>query len=255
MFFNAGRTCHFSHSFVRVVIFTLCWMLALPPLAYSQIEVSDEIGEFFNRFQEVATLRADREYDPAIQKLSEIVKDLMASEQVLKSAYHHLVWTYEAKGDSTGARAIAHDALERFPDLTADEISFPNYVNDYYDMLRREMFGSLRIIEPEGCRLFLNENYVGDTPLRLDLVRAGEYDLELTKSGYQDFSEHIRIQPEERLEKTLSLQRKHDWKWWTYRVGAGAAVASVLTVVIIGGEDDKTPPLEQLPFPPDPPTR
>jgi hypothetical protein len=229
-------------------------MLAFSPIAYSQSEVDIEKGEFFEKFQEVATLRADREYEPAIERLAEIVEDLMASEEVLKSAYHHLVWTFEAKGDSTGARASARDALEKFPDLAADEISFPSYVNDYYDMMRREMFGSLRIIEPKGCRLFLDEKYIGDTPLRLDLLQAGEYDLTITKSGYQDYSEHIRINPEEKLDKTLSLQRKHNWKWWTYRVGAGVAVASLLAIVISGGDDEKTPPLDPLPYPPDPPT-
>jgi hypothetical protein len=254
MYRSVDRACLFRQPRTRVVVAVLTCLLAFSPVAYSQSEADIEKGDFFEMFQEVATLRADREFDPAIERLADIVKDLVASDEVLKSAYHHLVWTYEAKGDSTGARASAHEALERYPDLAADEISFPPFVNDYYDMMRREMFGSLRIIEPKGCRLFLDEKYIGDTPVRLDLVRAGEYDLTITKSGYQDYSEQIRITPEERLEKTLSLQRKHDWKWWTYRVGAGVAVASLLAVVIVGGDDEEVPPLEPLPYPPDPPT-
>ncbi|MFH1754108.1 MAG: PEGA domain-containing protein, partial [Candidatus Latescibacterota bacterium] len=239
MFFNADRTCLLPRPLARITVVALCYMLAFSTVAKGQSEAGDEKSEFFQKFQEVAALRADREYGTAIEKLSEIVKNPLASDQVLKSAYHHLVWTYEAKGDSTGARASAREALERYPDLAADEISFPIYVNDYYDVLRREMFGSLRILQPMGCRLFLNDQYVGDTPLRLDLVQAGEYDLTLTKSGYRDYTEQIRIGPEERLEKTLSLQRTHDWKWWTYRVGAGVAAASLVAVVISGGDEGK----------------
>lgn len=253
MIYITGRTGLSSQPAARVAVLALSIMLVYSPTAYSQNKMNEKAGDFFEKFQEVASLRVEGEYDPAIEKLAEIVEDLMASQEVLKSAYHHLVWTYEAKGDSTGARASAQDALERFPDLVADEISFPPFVNDYYDMLRREMFGSLRIIEPKGGRIFLNEEYIGDSPMRLDLVRAGEYDLTVTKSGYQDYTEKISIRPEERLEKTLSLQRKHDWKWWTYRIGAGVAVASLLGVVLTGGDDDRPPPLLPLPFPPDPP--
>jgi hypothetical protein len=208
----------------------------------------------YDKFQGVIKLRADGDYDSAITELRDIVTQYSNSDQVLRLAYNHLVTTYIAKGDPDGAKAAAREALEKFPNLVAEEIAFPPRVNEYYVELRKEMFGSLTIQKPKDCRVFLNGKHVGDTPLRLDLVRVGDYDLTLSKSGYNDFTERIRIQPDVALDKEPSLESKRGFAWWAYRVGAGVVAATLLAVGLSGG-DEAAPaePAEPLPPPPGPP--
>lgn len=253
MFFFAVRTHLVTRLVALAALFAFTAVFVTPAPAAAEEGDKDQTSGVYKEFQEVITFRADGEYDSAIEKLSEIIKRYLDSDEVLKLAYNHLVQTYQEKGDTAGARQSAREALERFPDLTADEISFPRFVNDYYDELRREMFGSLTILKPKGCRVFLNEVHVGETPLELDLVRVGEYELTLTKSGYHDYADRIEIQPDLKLEKTVSLEAKKGFRWWAYRVGAGVVAASLLAVGLTGGGEAEPPP-EPLPGPPDPPS-
>ncbi|MEJ2721971.1 MAG: PEGA domain-containing protein [bacterium] len=253
MFFLAIRTHLVTKVVALAALFVFAAVYVTPAPAAREEGGTDQTSGVYREFQEVITFRADGKYDSAIDKLSEIIKQYLDSDEVLKLAYNHLVQTYQEKGDLAGARRSAREALERFPDLTADEISFPPFVNDYYDELRKEMFGSLTILKPKGCRVFLNEVHVGETPLELDLVRVGEYDLTLTKSGYHDYADRIQIQPDLKLDKTVSLEAKKGFRWWAYRVGAGVVAASLLAVGLTGGDETEPPP-EPLPGPPEPPS-
>ncbi len=224
--------------------------LAFPPAASGQ---QDQV--IYDKFQGVMKLRADGDYDAAINELRDIVTRYSNSDQVLRLAYNHLVATYIDKGDADGAKTAAREALAKFPNLAAEEIAFPPKVNAYYDELRKEMFGALTIKKPKGCRVFLNGSHMGDTPLHLDFVRVGEYDLTVSKSGYYDFTERVRVQPDVALDKEPSLDKKHGVKWWAYRIGAGVVAVTLLAVGLSGG-DEAAPaePAEPLPPPPGPPT-
>ncbi len=255
MFFLFVRTHRFSKLFALTTLFALTLMLVIPPAVLAQTEEDDQQDKVFGEFQEAITLRGNGEYESAIEKLMEIIEEYTASDEVLRLAYHHLVWTYQEQDNMALARQSAHDALERFPDLSADKKLFPSFINGYYNELREEMFGSLMIPEPEGCRVFLDEELVGETPLDLRLVRVGEYDLTLTKSGYQDYTERIEIQPNLKSEKTVSLERKRGVMWWTYRVGAGVVAVGLLALTLSGGDDPSPEPdPEPLDEPPGPPT-
>jgi hypothetical protein len=222
-------------------------------LAFAQDPAKDD-QEIYAKFQGVAKLRADGDYEGAIAELRQIVAEYTASHQILRVAYNHLVTTYIHKDDEIGAVAAAREALEKFPDLVAEEITFPADVNWYYDTLRKEMFGSLTINKPKDCRVFLDGEHKGDTPLRLKLVRVGEHDLKVTKSGYHDFTERISIGPDVALDKEPSLAGKRGLKWWGYRIGAGVVAVTLLAVGLSGG--DEAPPAEPataLDDPPPPP--
>ncbi|UCG51521.1 MAG: PEGA domain-containing protein [Candidatus Latescibacterota bacterium] len=254
MLFEDVRTCVFSKILTLVTILAFAVVIVLPSPLPSQTAADEQKEEVYKKFEEIVTLRADGEYDRAIEKLTEITEEYTASDVVLRQAYHHLVQTYHQKGDDLGARTSARSALERFPDLKADEVLFPSYVNDYYDQLRREMFGSLMIEEPEGCRVYLNDKHVGETPLTLELVRVGEYNLTVTKSGYVDYTDTIQIKPERMLQTEPPLKRERGWKWWAYRVGAGVVAVGLLALGLAGLGDEQPPPeSEPLPEPPDPP--
>lgn len=247
-----------SALFVLTTAAVLVVTLFLPQLAAAQAQTEDVYG----KFREVTDLKAQGEYDRAIEKVRQIIEEYSDAEDVLKRAYNELVSIHVDRQDDPEAVAAAGQALERFPDLSADPLLFQPRVNEIYDRLRGEMFGSLVIQKPEDCRVFLRTpeaedggKHVGETPLTLDYVRVGEYDLIVTKSGYHDYTERIVIQPSGTLNQSVSLERRKDKRWWLYRVGAGAVAAvGVVAIVLSGGTDEPPPPAEPLPGPPAPPT-
>ena len=221
---------------------------APPPTQAQEVDVAA-------RFQEIIVLKAQGQYDQAIDELNKVISEFAKSDQYVRLAYSHLVATYHEKGDVDGANRVAREALEKFPDILASDIMIPSYVNTYYDTLRKEMFGRLTIQKTEGCRVFLNGKHVGETPLQLGLVRVGKYDLVLAKSGYHDYTERISIQSNQTLEKTISLARDRDKWWWITRVGAGVAALAATAIGVAATQDEPTPTPEPEPLsgPPNPP--
>ena len=244
-------TLRFALSLLLVAIAVTCGV-GSPAFA----QESDSTADAQGKFEEVVAMRLDGRYDQAVLMLNQLILTYDNSDEILRRAYNHLVTVYVQNNQRDGARAAAFAALEKFPDISADELEFPSGVNDVYNQMRREMFGSLVIDEPEECRVYLDSLHVGDTPLRLELVRVGEYELTVTKSGYKDHVSRIEIQPESTRDLTgLSLDKDRAWWWWPAWVG-GAAVAAVAVAVGLSGDDGgETPPEEPvLPDPPDPPT-
>jgi hypothetical protein len=113
------------------------------------------------------------------------------------------------------------------------------------------MFGSLVIDEPKACHVYLDGTQVGDTPLRLDLVKVGEYELTVTKSGHKDYVSQIEIQPAATRDLSgLSLEKDRAWWYWPAWI-AGATVAVVAVVIGLSKDEETTDPV--LPPPPGPP--
>ena len=49
--------------------------------------------------------------------------------------------------------------------------------------------------QPQGAKVYLDNVYRGTTPLNLDRVTAGQHQIKLVKTGYQDWSSYISISP------------------------------------------------------------
>jgi hypothetical protein len=242
-----------SIGFPSVIAFAI--LLFIPPPAAGQEAIDAASAEAIQaKFEKVVELRLDGEYGRAIDMLKEIIAEYSNSEAVLRKAYNHLVYVYVKNEDSSGARDAARGALERFPNLTVDELELPGKVNDIYDELRKEMFGSFVIDEPKDCHVYLDSTHVGDTPLGMDLVRVGEYELTVTKSGYKDHISRIEIEPDVKHDLSgLSLDRERAWWYWPAWIG-GAAVAVVAIAIGVKGDDPTDdPPDPPLPEPPPPP--
>jgi tetratricopeptide (TPR) repeat protein len=55
-------------------------------------------------------------------------------------------------------------------------------------------YGSIRVIsEPEKAEVYLNDILKGNTPLTLDKLNPGTYNLKLTKDGYQDYIQEVKV--------------------------------------------------------------
>lgn len=219
--------------------------------------VQDET--YIEKFTEVAYLRSKGEYDRAIDLVQNIIKEYADSENVLRHAYNQLVFTLDKKNDTDAKTAYARAALERFPDLRIEGVEsniIPGELNDFYDQLRGEMFGAVTVREPEGCRLFFNEKFMGETPLHLPLVRVGEYVMVMTKSGYSDLTKRINVDPSGKHEYSESMSRQRGMWWWAHRLGPAVVGSAIITYGLVrdrGG--DQAAPAEPLPLPPPPPTQ
>lgn len=241
-----------------VLIVAVLSLIILPVILPADSPGAAEDETFIETFNEVAYLRSRGEYDQAVTLLQDILKEYGDSEQVLRHAYNQLVYTLKSKPDTDAMMAYARTALERFPDLKIEDVEsniIPRELNEIYDQLRAEMFGSVRINEPAGCRLFLNGEFMGETPIYLPLVRVGGYDLELTKSGYHDLEQRIQVDPSGDHRFELSMQRERDKWWWVYRVGPALVGSAILTYGLVRDSGSDTGANEEpLPEPPAPPS-
>jgi hypothetical protein len=235
-----------SCSAVLSLVFFTCSLS--PPLAAAQSQ-NISVDE---RLREVYSLRSQGEFERAVEALNAILEEHSDTEEVLRTVFSELVFTIK-NFDEAGAIEKAREALERFPDLQAD-LRLPSWVNETYDRLRAEMFGRLIVTKPEGCRVFLDGGFLGETPLDEPLVRAGEYELTLTKSGYYDYKEELVVEPGREHSLAFSMNRYRGKGWWLTRVGPAIVAGAILAVTLIGGGDEGGGP-EVLSEPPGPPAQ
>ena len=58
---------------------------------------------------------------------------------------------------------------------------------------------------PNGVRTYINDEYVGNTPLNNHVLEEGSYNLKLTKTGYEDLSVNLRLRAGQNLEREFAL--------------------------------------------------
>jgi hypothetical protein len=207
----------------------------------------------YERFERVGSLRAQGEYETASEILRDIIREYSNSEVILRRAYSELVFTLLSKDDANGADGAAREALAQFPDLTADNLFFPPRVNEIYDDLRARMFGSISVTSrPDSCRAFLDDDFIGFTPLSIEYAPVGQYVLSISKAGYLDESRPVRIDPGSASNVQLSLERQRDKKWWLWRIAPATVLSGVLLAIQLSSKDEGGGP-SPLPGPPPPP--
>lgn len=216
--------------------------------------------EQFALLEEARQLRSTGQIDEAIARLETIIKQYADNDALIREAYHNLVSiSLGEKQDPGQAAAYARDGLTHFPDLRAETIYHPKSVNDLYDRLRSEMFGSLSIDEPKGADVYLTstgmkEAHYGRVPQAIPYLPVGDYKIRLAQSGYEDVSDDITIVPGTPLARAYQMKKTKGAMWWVYRVGAGVVAVGALAIALAGGGGDNPPPeVKPLPGPPDPP--
>lgn len=213
-------------------------------------DAGEEISTVWDR---IAELRLRGDYEAAIDMLEEVIREHADTDQILRHAYNHLIFTLILMRDDARAEAKAEEALGRFPDLHAPPPAFPDRMNTTYERLRRRMYGALQITtDPDESRVFLNGAYRGTTPLNIPFIRTGDYDLLISQTGYEDHVGSLVIGPNQTLTQDISLDKHRGTGWWLMRIGAGAVVGTAIALIANSGGTESPQP---LPGPPDPPTR
>jgi uncharacterized protein (UPF0147 family) len=247
-----GRTPVLARAVNLGLLLSFILMISSPTATLAQAPAAPDDVTIYDWFEEVSSLRSRGQYDDAIAVLETIINDYAMSDRIARRAYNDLVFTLLSKQDETAVTVSAREALTRFPDLAADPVYFPPSVNQAYDRLRAEMFGGLNVAtKPDSCQIFLDDEFVGFSPLTLEYVPVGEYVLNVTRPGYNDESTPIRIQPSYQTSVPLSLQKERGRGWWLMRIGPAALLTGVLVAIQLGGDATGEP--EPLPGPPPPP--
>jgi hypothetical protein len=232
-----------------MLIASLAHGVCLPTLVVAQ----DQADPIYRQWEEAISQRRNGQYDEAISTLQGIVQQYPDDEAILRRAYNQLVFTYRMDRSNQGEYEVAREALTRFPDLAVDTIEFPAAINDIYDSLRREMFGEVTVRAPEESTILLGDDYVGESPLIIPYVPAGEYDLRVTKEGYEEHRETVRVNPGGQNNFDISLNRHRSTGWWVTRIGGAVVASAAIAFALSSGSSESTPPEEPLPGPPEPP--
>lgn len=252
--FNLLSVIRGLESFLRVFLAAFFILCSFDSSAAAPQKGDEDISSSMER---VNVLRARGEFQQAIEILNNIIKEYSASDQVLRYAYNQLIFSYQSMGEMEAARAKAREALERFPDLKIETPDIPPSIDQIYNELRKEMFGSLKINKPEDCNVFLMRDslkiFSGMTPLEMPLIRVGSYTLEVTKSGYHDYVEPIDISPDKaHILPNVPLEKNRSTKWWLLRT-VPVAFAGALVTYFLWPEESTTEELQPLSEPPAPP--
>jgi|GEM_PF-3154651 len=213
-------------------------LLGVVPGAGGQTQETDEI---FTLWQDAAFLRGQQQYPQAEAVLRGIVADYGDTENVLRRAWCEILFTLVLAGDKAEQEAAAREALRSFPDLQADPVYIPPTVNTLLEDLRRQMFGSLAIKEPEGAEVFLGDAHIGTVPVFLPYVEVGEYQLRALKDGYEDYAEWFSVDPDGRHQyERIPMKRHKGLKYWG-TLGGGAVLVGTIVYYAARGEDSTGP--------------
>jgi hypothetical protein len=206
----------------------------------------------YQQWERAIALREDKQFDAAAEVFQAIATEHPDAEEIIRLALNQIVFTRTQDGQQGSADVAARQALNVYPDLLADTIYIPQSVNDLYDRLRREMFGSVTVRKPEGARISLNGEFRGEAPLYLPYIPAGDYLLQASRSNFLDYEERITVAPDGRHEYEIAMTRRKNSTYWLTRIGGGAIVTGAL-VFLATKEADVAPTESLLPGAPSPP--
>jgi hypothetical protein len=145
---------------------------------------------------DIRLLRKLGEYDLAMGYLNTLMKDGSVPESIRKQAYNELVTIAYLRDGAYIARPIAQEAVLKYPDLETDPNHHPAEIQEIYESLKETMFGRLQITSyPDHCRVYLDGEDIGYTPLTDINVPAGEHTIRISAFGFADEIREISIDP------------------------------------------------------------
>jgi len=200
-------------------------------------------------FLPALNLRANGEFETAAANLREILSAYNDDDEVVQRAYDYLfqvLYFDPDPGSDNQLAAAINEALRRYPDLVPNVAYCPQEVLTNVHLARLQMYGSLQITHPDGAEILLDGEPKGVSPLLLEFVPVGKYDLTIAKDGYKERQEVIQIDSGSRLSRDVELSKKSNKAW--YIAGGTALVAGTLYLLL--NDDSAEEPLAEPPSPP-----
>jgi len=133
---------------------------------------------------------------------SEEIKD----KNILSEAYLFLGLSYFKTAKEYLAMPQIENAFKTNPDLEINRNDFDSKTVEFFDTMKKEMVGSLRIItRPDSADVFIENDFIGKTPLFIKAVFADAYNFTILKNRYEMITESYFVEPDQEntLEKIL----------------------------------------------------
>jgi hypothetical protein len=224
---------------------------------------------------EARTLLKEGAHQAAIELLrpaiEQMVQELAANRENLREAYLLLINTQVQRskkffkdGDPPSGRLYREDAKSTIvecletpglSDTAPDPARDPAEVLDLFDEVRREIFGTFRVIEldPPEAMVHLDGEYLGTgdggLPITRSNLASGFHLVVVRAEGYKDYTDEIEMSAGTILDVKYELEGKPGWGTWTMRAVVAGAAAAV--VVSLTKKESSSP--GALPEPPPPP--
>jgi len=196
---------------------------------------------------------ADHFYDKQYGKASHTIQTFLDSvviespDEIL--AYQYLAFSYYKLKDPQ-ADVTIRQALARNIHTEGDSAWFAQEYRDFFGYTKAKLVGRVRIMStPFGARLFINEKFVGATPIDT-LLLTGKYNLRLEQEGYRSTLEPYVVQGgNSSWSTTLTpAPKRRNLKWYAT---SGALLTGGAVYFIVKGKEKETE-LSPLSEPPEP---
>ena len=132
----------------------------------------------------------------ATQKLLVKALSLLKENSKLVEARKHLAFVYIAYGENQKAQDQFTEALKIDNAFRLDAKTTSPKIMDVFRKAKAGVVaeGAISVItKPEGAKVYLDSNLIGETPLRQDEVSAGQHKIMIKKKGYEVIEGEITV--------------------------------------------------------------
>jgi hypothetical protein len=203
-------------------------------------------------------------FEEAIEKLT-LALNLLTDKDKLIDANIHIGLCYFALGNKEKAKEQLIELLKLNPGQRLDPLYYPPDFISLLDEAKVGILGQLKVeSDPSIAQVFVDDKFVGVTPIELAEIAAGEHSLKIVKQGYKEREETFVLKAGEKKTVTVSLEKETEKKEEKPKVTTtpaekkpeikkksntmlwvllgGAAAAAVLILASRGGGESKSTP-------------
>ena len=132
----------------------------------------------------------------ATQKILAKALPLLKENSKLVEAHKYLAFVYIAYGENQKAQDAFIEALKIDNAFRLDAKATSPKIMEVFRKAKAGVVaeGAISVItKPEGARVYLHSNLIGETPLRQDEVLAGQHKITIKKRGYEVIEGEIAV--------------------------------------------------------------
>src|SRR4030066_1532006 len=132
----------------------------------------------------------------ATQKILAKALPLLKENSKLVEAHKHLAFIYIAYGENQKAQDAFTEALKIDNAFRLDAKATSPKIMEVFRKAKAGVVaeGAISVItKPEGAKAYLDNNLIGETPLRQDEVLAGQHKITIKKRGYEVIEGEIAV--------------------------------------------------------------
>ncbi len=158
------------------------------------------VGSSFAETGEELLLKGIESYNSgdytATQKLLLKAAPLLNDNSKLVEAHKYLAFVYIAYGENQKANDEFVEALKIDNTFRLDSKTTSPKIMDVFRKAKAGVVaeGAISVVtKPEGAKVYLDNNLIGETPLRQDEVSAGQHKIMIRKKGYEIIEVEIAV--------------------------------------------------------------